>query len=367
MIFELTIFSSYKSTSFFSIEIVGILLIFAIAIDLIFGEFPIIIHPVVFIGKLIKYFTKHFIKVKNKLSGIYLAIATIISLFSLIIPILLIATINFFVFVILSTLILSSMFSFKFLLSSADNIKDELLIDLNKARKSMSFLVSRKTDKLSEKLIISAVIETLTENITDSCVSVFFYYLFSGIFALICLMIFMLFFNFNNDIATFINENLFYIITIFSLLVAIFYRVINTLDAMVGYKNRKYLLIGWFPAKLDDLLNYIPSRFSGLMIILSAFLLRFNWRNSFFIFKRDSKSCPSPNSGFTMSAAAGALDIQLKKKDVYIIGDKNQNLTTNHIEKAIMLSKVSIFISIIILLGIFYLISYFLFRFYLFI
>jgi len=361
MIHNIASFGNYNFSNYFSIEIFIFVLSFAIAIDVIFGEFPIIIHPVVIIGKFIDYFKKYFIKIRNKLSGVYLTISVSLISFCVAIPILLISTINFYIFITFSTLLLSSMFSFKFLLSSANNIKDELLIDINKARRSMSFLVSRRTEELSEKLIISGTIETLTENITDSCVSVFLYYLIFGLFTTTCILIFNNFFNFNNDLFVFINKNLFYILCTSSILVTIFYRIINTLDAMVGYKNHEYLLIGWFPAILDDLLNYIPSRFSGLMIVISAFLLKLNWKNSYFILKRDSKNCPSPNSGFTMSAAAGALDIQLEKKDVYIIGDENQKLMINHIDKAIKLTRVSIFISIIFLIGIFYLALHFLF------
>jgi adenosylcobinamide-phosphate synthase len=365
MIFNITIFSSYNISNNISIEITGfiLVLIFAIAIDLLFGEFPAKIHPVVIIGNFISYFKKYFIKIKNKLSGVYLTIAVTISSIIICILILLISTINFFVFIVVSALLLSSMFSFKLLLSSANTIKNDLSININKARNSISFLVSRKTDELSEKLIISAVIETLTENITDSCVSVFFYYLVAGILIAVFSLLFNNFFNFN-DVFMFINKNLFYIISIFSILITVLYRVVNTLDAMVGYKNHEYLLIGWFPAKLDDLLNYIPSRLSGIIIVISAFLLKLNWKNSYFILKRDSKNCPSPNSGFTMAAAAGTLDIQLIKQNHYEIGDENQKLTVKHIDKAIKLSKTSIFLSIIFLIGIFYLILYFTLIFY---
>jgi adenosylcobinamide-phosphate synthase len=368
MIYNILIFNSYNPNNYFSLELIGLILAFAIFIDLIFGELPVHIHPVVMIGKSIDYLIKPYISIKNKISGILLTFSVVFVSFSVAIVILLVSSINFFLFIIISILLLSSMFSFKFLLSSANDIKNELLTDIAKARTAMSYLVSRKTDELSEKLIISAVIETLTENITDSCASVFFYYLFSGIFALICILLFNSLFNgfiiFNNNIVgnilIFINNNLFYFIASFSILSAIFYRAINTLDAMVGYKNKKYSLIGWFPAKLDDLLNYIPSRFVGLMVVISAFLLKLDWRNSYFILKRDWNNCPSPNSGYTMAAAAGALDVQLKKEGVYTIGDENQELAINHIDKAVKLSKVSIFLSLVVLLGVFYLVLYFL-------
>jgi len=368
MIYNLTFFSTFYPNSYIPIETIGIILILAIAIDLIFGEFPVSVHPVVIIGKVIDYLIKPFIKIKNKVSGFYLTLFVTILLFALAIMLLVISSLNFYLFIIVSTLLLSSMFSIKLLLSSALEIKNDLLNDLIKARKSMSYLVSRRTDELNEKQIVSAVIETLTENITDSCVSVFFYFLASGIFVLFCIIIANIyltsvlsnFFIFNHSIINFINNNLFYILAIVSLLFALFYRIINTLDAMVGYKNQKYFWIGWFPAKLDDLLNYIPSRFSGLMVIISAFLLKLNWKNSYYILKKDWNNCPSPNSGFTMAASAGALDIQLKKEGVYTIGDENQELTINHIDRAIKLSKISIFLSMMVLIGIYYFVLYFL-------
>jgi len=364
MIFYSTILSNIPQNSYVSMEIIGLILVFAIAIDLMFGELPVKIHPVVLIGKIIDFSTKYLINIKSKLSGVYLTVFVLFLSLALAIIFLFIFSFNWFVFVIISSLALSSLFSFKLLLSSANDIKKDLSTDLTEARKSMSFLVSRKTDELNEKQISSAVIETLTENITDSCVSVFFYYLFTGIIALICILIvnsyltslFSSFYIINYNIINLINNNLFYVIATLSLLSTLFYRIINTLDAMVGYKDQKYLLIGWFPAKLDDLLNFIPSRFSGLMVVFAAFLLKFNWKNSYFILKRDWNNCPSPNSGFTMAAAAGALDIQLEKKGVYTIGDENQELKTRHIVNAIKLTRMSIFLSLIFLFGIFCLI-----------
>ena len=110
---------------------------------------------------------------------------------------------------------------------------------------------------------------------------------------------------------------------------------------------------------IDDILNYIPSRISGMFVILSSLILKFNYKNSYKIMRRDARNCPSPNSGFTMATTAGALDIQLVKIDTYNLGDINKDIEINDIDKAVKLSKLTIFLftfAIIILIIILYVI-----------
>ena len=131
------------------------------------------------------------------------------------------------------------------------------------------------------------------------------------------------------------------------------YRLYNTLDAMVGYETDELKDIGYFPAKIDDVLNYIPSRIAGLYVVLSAYILNLNGKNSFSIMMRDARNCPSPNSGYTMASTAGALDIMLVKKDTYVLGDENKEIEVEDIEKAVKLSKLTIIlftVTIILLL-----------------
>ena len=113
----------------------------------------------------------------------------------------------------------------------------------------------------------------------------------------------------------------------------------NTLDAMLGYKSDELINIGFFPAKIDDVLNYIPSRIAGIYVVISAYLLKLDGKNSFNMMMRDARKCPSPNSGYTMASAAGALNIQLVKKDTYILGDENKDIEVEDIENAVKLSK----------------------------
>ena len=174
---------------------------------------------------------------------------------------------------------------------------------------------------MSESFIVSAVIESLTENITDSYVAPIFYYAILSIVILIK--------PFNNQ--------LFYL-----LLIPMLYRMFNTLDAMLGYKTEELINIGFFPAKTDDVLNYIPARIAGFYVVISAYLLKLDGKNSFKIMKRDARNCPSPNSGFTMATTAGALNIQLIKKDTYILGDANKSIDNEDITRAVNLSKLTI-------------------------
>jgi adenosylcobinamide-phosphate synthase len=296
------------------ISILAIIFI-AVLIDLIFGELPTQIHPVVFIGRIIDFFkllNEKYSNINNRISGALLTIFLIILLCLIFAVIIWIFNFNYVLMIIISAILLSTTFSIKLLISTADNVRIELNSDIIKARKSVSYLVSRDTSQLSYDNIISAVIETLTENITDSVISPIFYTFILGILG------------------------------------GISYRVVNTLDAMIGYTNPKNIKIGWFPAKLDDILNYLPARITGILIVMAAFILKLNWRNSYKIMIRDAKKTPSPNSGYPMAATAGALDIQLIKPGYYILGDSINKLNTKTITETIKLTKISITLFLIL-------------------
>lgn len=312
-------------------------LVFAIIFDIIIGELPSKIHPVVIIGKIIDFFTDLFIKIRNKISGLLLFLSTTIVSTVILFVLFSVINLNFYLMFIVYGLLLSSTFSIKILLSSANDISNDLKEGIEKARKSVSYLVSRNTNDLSEKLIVSATIESLTENITDSYISPIFYFTIISAIALL----------FADNVNTFL---LVFII----LWIPFLFRISNTLDAMVGYENDKLKYIGYFSAKVDDILNYIPARIAGFLIVVSAFILKLDWKNSYKIMLRDARKCPSPNSGFTMASTAGALNIQLVKKDTYILGDNTVEIDVLHISKAVKLSKFTIllftFISFLILI-----------------
>ena len=324
--------------SFTMFAFVVLALILSLMIDIIFAELPTRIHPVVIVGSMISFFKNVFINFKSKLSGLFVVIGVCVLSAIILFIIYYITSINIVLLFIVFTILLSSTFSVNMLLQTAVDVENALKDNIDKARQLVSYLVSRKTDELTESFIVSAAIESLTENITDSYVAPVFYYF---IFALI-----VLFYPFDNCLY-------------FLLLVPMLYRIFNTLDAMLGYKTDELINIGFVPAKIDDILNYIPARISGIYVVMSAYLLKLDGKNAYRIMRRDARNCPSPNSGYTMATTAGALNIQLIKKETYILGDDNKDITADDISKAVKLSKLTIIlftITIILLLTLLYVI-----------
>ena len=288
------------------------IILIAIIIDVIFGELPVKIHPVVWMGKIIDFLSEKLINYRSKISGVVLTFL-VVMIFTLATYVLLhLSSFNYVIYILVSSVILSTTFAIKALLTSAENMKNDIDHNIEKARQSMSYLVSRNTMELNEEDLISATIETLTENITDSVIAPLFYAFIFGVIG------------------------------------AVVYRVINTLDAMVGYKTPEKIKIGWFPAKLDDILNFIPARITGILVVIAAAFLRLNWKNSYKIMMRDARKPDSPNSGFSMAAAAGALDIKLEKIGYYKIGDELSILTADKITEAVLLTKITILLFILI-------------------
>lgn len=156
--------------------------------------------------------------------------------------------------------------------------------DIEKARKAVSMIVGRDTDVLDETGIVKAAVETVAENTSDGVTAPIMYIAFGGA------------------------------------PLGFFYKAANTMDSMIGYTNEKYIDIGRFAAKLDDVLNFIPSRLTALGMILSAYLLGADGKNAAKIWKRDRRKHASPNSAQTESVCAGALDIRLAG-DAYYFGE----------------------------------------------
>ncbi|HHY00825.1 MAG TPA: cobalamin biosynthesis protein [Methanothermobacter sp.] len=336
-------------------KIILIIILASFCIDLLFGEFPSPIHPVVWMGKLIERMKNLFFqdsKYIDIISGVLITISLIIIFVLLFTIILIFSSFNLILFLITASLLLSSTFSVKILLQSAMEVASDLDEDIDKGRKSLSFLVSRKTSKLSLQEIVSATIETLTENVVDSVVSPIFY----------CIIVFFLFmFLFPNSSPFFIKIGLtstYQILVISAIAASVSYRVVNTLDAMVGYKDSTNINIGCFPAKLDDVLNFIPARITSMLIVLAAFILSFDYEQSWKIILKDANSTPSPNSGYPMAAAAGALNIQLNKPGTYKLGESEKCLTINEIKLAIKLSFVTIILFLVGITLFFIIIAY---------
>ena len=152
---------------------------------------------------------------------------------------------------------------------------------LHDARKAVSMIVGRDTDRLDETGVAKAAVETVAENTSDGVIAPLLFMAIGGA------------------------------------PLGVLYKSINTMDSMVGYKNDRYLYFGRAAAKLDDLVNFIPARLAGILLCLAARPAGFDGKNAWKIFWRDRKNHKSPNSAHTEAAAAGALDVQLAGSSYY--------------------------------------------------
>jgi len=178
--------------------------------------------------------------------------------------------------------------------------------DLEGARKDLSMIVGRDTALLDKEGIARAAVETVAENTSDGVTAPLLYMMVGGAVA------------------------------------GCFYKAVNTMDSMVGYRNKEYLHFGKAAAKTDDVLNYIPSRAGALLMISSAFLLRLNGSNAYRIWRRDKRKHLSPNSAQTEAVCAGALGIRLAGPSSYhgriidkpYIGDDTRSIIIDDIKSA---------------------------------
>ena len=304
-----------------SISIIG----FAILIDLIFGDPKNRYHPTAWIGTLIAKFTplaKHQNSIFEKIGGVLIIVIissiVILLLLSLDFGISLIFTdyISLVVSVLVGTMLLKSTIAIRGMEKHAINVLESLENNnLNMARNHLSMIVKRNTTNLDKNHVLSGVLESISENTVDGITGPMFYYAFFGLPG------------------------------------AFFYRIVNTADSMIGYKNDLFKNLGWFTATCDTILNYIPSRLTGLMMIISAAILHNNWRHSYKIMMRDGKKTESPNAGYPMAALAGALETKFEKINHYKLGDGEIILTKQHVISAINIMKLTsvLFFGIIII------------------
>ena len=147
--------------------------------------------------------------------------------------------------------------------------------DIAASRKAVSMIVGRDTECLDETGVAKAAIETVAENTSDGVIAPMIFTAIGGP------------------------------------ILGFFYKAVNTMDSMVGYKNEKYQYFGSAAAKFDDVVNYIPARLSAWLMILASAITHMDWKNAKKIFLRDRYNHKSPNSAQTESVMAGALDVQL--------------------------------------------------------
>ena len=293
----------------------------AYVLDLIFGDPQNVVHPVQVIGKIISAGEKVLLRKKYKfLAGAVLNIFTVSITYTSMYLISKSVKISVF-FMIIEIYLMYTIFSINSLAREGNRVYRILKEgDIEKARKDLSYLVSRDTETMDEKMIIRSTMETISENTVDGIVAPMFYMFLGG------------------------------------MPLAMAYKAINTLDSMVGYKNEKYMDFGKFSAKVDDVANFIPARITGILIVLASMILGYDYKNSLKIFIRDRKNHSSPNSAHSEASVAGALGVQFggkvsyfgKETDKPTIGDKTKEFELEDIRKNIRIMYVTSFLSLVI-------------------
>lgn len=192
--------------------------------------------------------------------------------------------------------------------------------DLPGARKAVSMIVGRDTENLTEEGVTKAAVETVAENTSDGVTAPLLFLILGG--------------------APF----------------GFLYKAVNTMDSMLGYKNEKCLYFGRFPAKMDDVFNFIPSRVTALFMIVAAFLTGMDGKNAWKIWRRDRRKHASPNSAQTESACAGALRVRLAGDAVYFgklhkkeyLGDPLRPIEPEDIRRAGRLMYATAFLMLVV-------------------
>ena len=311
----------------------------AYVLDLIFGDPQNIIHPVQIIGKMISSGEKFLLGENSGLSRKYKFFAgmilniTVISLTYGITYLIRRTSENSIILTVAEIYLMYTVFSINSLAREGNRVYNILKEgNIERARKDLSYLVSRDTGTMDEKMIIRSIMETISENTVDGIVAPMMYMFLGG------------------------------------LPLSMTYKAINTLDSMVGYKNEKYMDFGKFSAKLDDVANFIPARITGILIVIASMILGYDYKNSLKIFIRDRKNHSSPNSGHAEAGVAGALGVQFggkvsyfgKEVDKPVIGDKTKDFELEDIKKNIKIMYATSFLSLtvfsVISLGICFLI-----------
>ncbi len=256
-------------------------------LDLIFGDPHSLPHPICWIGRLISAFERRLLgdtdsgkngaRENEFRKGLIMAAAVPV-ITSAIAALLLFAAyrIHAAAGLVMESVMTYQILAIKSLRDESMKVYDELESgDLAAARAALSMIVGRDTERLDAEGVIIAAVETVSENTTDGVIAPMLYLALGGPAA------------------------------------GFFYKAVNTMDSMVGYKNERYLYFGRAAARLDDVLNFIPSRLAALLMIASSIGGEFSAGGALRVFLRDRNKPSSPNSGQTESVCSGALGIRL--------------------------------------------------------
>jgi adenosylcobinamide-phosphate synthase len=265
-------------------------ILLAVALDWLFGEPPNALHAVAWFGKFVQALTRRAPRDNPRrelLAGAGIAASGIaVSM----VPALALERVlesrrRGGLGILISAALFKTTFAWRELIVAGEKVRCELEAEeWDAARYDLRALVSRDTSQLNLPHLAAAAIESLAENASDSFVAPLFYY------------------------------------QLFGLRGAFAYRAVNTLDAMIGYHGQ-YEFLGKLPARLDDALNWIPSRITAVLIVIASRLAEANPRRAWEVLRGDHARTASPNAGYPMSAMAGALDVRLEKVGHYRLNE----------------------------------------------
>ncbi|MBA4536855.1 cobalamin biosynthesis protein [Bacillus aquiflavi] len=299
----------------------------AFIIDKIIGDPPHWPHPVRWMGRMIAFLEKSLNKGKKRRLYGFLMVTAVLMTFvtATAMFVSLLYQLHLVAGIIGEAVIISTTIAQKSLKTAAMEVYEPLTHgNLNEARTKLSYIVGRDTENLTEAEIARATIETVAENTSDGITAPLFWGLIGGA------------------------------------PLAVMYRVINTCDSMVGYRNERYEEFGKVSARLDDLVNWLPSRLTGFVMLMSMKHEQTKVKTGWSILFRDARRHPSPNSGWTEAAAAAIFGIQLGGKNTYKgvvshrakMGDPLVPIQASHIKKVnTLLERTSLLFLLFLLLG----------------
>jgi adenosylcobinamide-phosphate synthase len=294
-------------------------LVAGILLDIVLGDPRNKYHPVSWLGKLVEYVipklkykgkvvSSKFCARNEKINGIVFS-CSLIFVISLVTEVLTYLTV-LFLSILVVLVVFAILLKISIALKGMERCVSQIIRsiqngNLEQARYSLSMIVRRDTRNLGEEYILSAAVECISESTVDGIISPLFFYSILGPVGCIA------------------------------------FRVVNTLDSLIGYKDPYFKDIGWMSAKLDTFFNFIPARITGYLMVVSAGMVQADWKNSLIVLLRDHHITSSLNAGYPMSSMAGALRVKLEKLGSYALGDGIEKITIEKCMLAVKIMKIT--------------------------
>lgn len=267
----------------------GIIVLFAaLVVDRLLGDPQSSLHPVALLGRFIGFWGRPELY-PQKIQQFFGIIFWLVTVLVFVIPFYYFTLFApWYLYLIIAPFLLKICFAWRSLEEHTMNVVNALKNGVENGRAQAKMLVSRDTAHLKEEHILSAGYESMTENLTDSIISPLFYYSLSGLAG------------------------------------AAVYRAVNTMDAMLGYRDQR-IRLGWCSARMDDIFNFIPARIT-VFLLLVYFSVVGRFSDALRVMRRDGHKRPGYNGGIVMAAMAGGVGIRFEKPGVYTIGDGDRSL-----------------------------------------